>query len=172
MIVPDMDFLLTILNTIHVYIALIHITALTLLILASVRIVRNLLFLKRAKQPARTQQTFPRVSVLIPARNEEANIKNCITSLIQQDYPDLEILVLDDQSTDNTWSHLEQMKKLHSSIRALKGDHPPPPGWNGKSYACHRLAEQATGDWLLFTDADTHHTPYQCVTGDGTCYAP
>ena len=143
----------------------IHITALIVLLLISVRLVRNLSFLRRAQQPDNIEHSYPRVSVLVPARNEEATIADCLKSLVHQDYPEFEILVLDDQSTDNTLAEIQQLAAQHAVIRVLHGDSAPPSGWNGKSYACHRLAEQACGDWLLFTDADTCHTPQSIAQG-------
>ncbi len=108
---------------------------------------------------------LPRISILIPVRNEEKNIEHCLDSLMIQDYPDLEIIVLDDNSTDNTGAILQKYhtidlnehkiddKKLHS-LTVLQGEKLP-SGWVGKNWACHQLAQRATGDIILFVDADT-----------------
>ena len=112
-----------------------------------------------------TENNYPRVSVLVPARNEADNISQCLDSLAQQDYSNYEICVLDDQSTDNTLEHIQILADQYPQIRVLHGKSSPPPDWNGKSYACHRLSEQAEGDWLLFTDADTVHTPQSIRQG-------
>jgi chlorobactene glucosyltransferase len=101
---------------------------------------------------------FPKVSILIPARNEERAIADCVESLLRQDYPDFEVLVLDDQSTDNTRNILTYLRKDHPDLTILDGEssleHQP-----GKNWACTQLARKARGDLLLFTDADTIHKP-------------
>jgi chlorobactene glucosyltransferase len=101
---------------------------------------------------------FPRVSILVPARNEAHNIEVCVRSLIEQDYPDFEVLVLDDHSTDGTNAVLEGLARHNPRLRVLNGK-PLPMDWLGKHWACHQLAQAATGDLLLFTDADTRHAP-------------
>ncbi|MCR4406583.1 MAG: glycosyltransferase [Anaerolineae bacterium] len=100
----------------------------------------------------------PRVSVLIPARNEMEAIGPCLRSLLTQDYPDFEVLVLDDGSTDGTGAVLAKMEAQDERLRVLQG-RSLPEGWLGKHWACWQLAEAAPGDLLLFTDADTHHSP-------------
>jgi len=105
-----------------------------------------------------TAQNFPRVSILLPARNEEANIKDCVESLLAQNYPDFEVLALNDNSTDQTRAILEQMSRQPSSLKIHDGE-ALPPGWLGKHWACHQLSQKATGELLLFTDADTRHGP-------------
>ena len=101
---------------------------------------------------------LPLISVLIPARNEEEDIVPCLESLRQQDYPNYEILVLDDNSTDRTAERVAEVVVADPRIRLLRGQ-PLPQGWAGKPYACHQLAAEAKGSWLLFTDADTIHAP-------------
>jgi len=98
------------------------------------------------------------VSVLIPARNEYGNIKRCINSLLRQDYPNLEILVLDDNSTDGTTEIVSELSKKDKRIKLYHGK-PLPEGWLGKSFACYQLSEYARGDYLVFVDADTLHFP-------------
>ncbi len=100
----------------------------------------------------------PRVSILVPARNEERNLKACLDSLLQQDYPNLEILVLDDHSTDGTAAILRAYEQADSRVRAFSGK-ALPPDWLGKHFACQQLYEKAGGDYFLFTDADTVHGP-------------
>ncbi len=99
----------------------------------------------------------PKVSVLIPARDEEININECLDSLLDQDYPNYEILVIDDNSGDRTWEILKQYAKKNKKIKVYKGK-PLPEGWVGKQYACQQLIESADGEYLMFTDADTIHT--------------
>ncbi len=103
-------------------------------------------------------QATPFVSILVPARNEERTIERCVVSLIQQEYPDFEVVVLDDDSTDGTAAILARLAATHDHLRVLSG-RPLPAGWLGKHWACHQLATVARGDLLLFTDADTHHHP-------------
>jgi chlorobactene glucosyltransferase len=101
---------------------------------------------------------FPRVSILVPARNEEKNIAACIRSLLAQDYPSFEVLAYDDQSGDGTRSILEQIAGAEGKLKVLVGG-PLPEGRLGKNWACTQLAQQAKGDLLFFTDADTVHQP-------------
>jgi chlorobactene glucosyltransferase len=101
---------------------------------------------------------FPRVSVLVPARNEVRNIEDCVSSLLAQDYPDFEVIVLDDQSTDETPRLLRRLEQTEPRLQVLTGT-PRPEGWLGKHWACHQLDRAATGELILFTDADTRHTP-------------
>lgn len=102
---------------------------------------------------------LPRVSILLPARHEEENIIPCIRSLLDQDYPDFEVLALyDADPADGTGALLQSLAKREPRLRALRGE-PLPPDWLGKHWACQQLAEAATGELLLFTDADTRHHP-------------
>ncbi len=98
----------------------------------------------------------PRVSVLVPARNEEPNVTACLSSLAAQRYPNFEVLVLDDHSTDATRAAIEKVNGDGVRIVAAR---PLPPGWNGKPWACQQLAAVASGELLFFTDADTVHHP-------------
>jgi chlorobactene glucosyltransferase len=96
----------------------------------------------------------PLVSVLVPARDEARNIRACLESLLQQDYPNLEIIVLDDDSSDETPEIVRELAAQHPKIRLITGQ-PLPPNWHGKAWACQQLSQQARGEWLLFVDADT-----------------
>lgn len=107
---------------------------------------------------------FPRVSILLPVRNEREVVAHCVRSLLAQDYPDYEVLVLDDGSTDGTGALLAGMGKADSRLRVLQG-RPLPEGWLGKHWACQQLAEAAAGELLLFTDADTVHHPQALRAG-------
>lgn len=117
----------------------------------------NTWVLHRARRHALPPR-FPKVSILVPARNEEANIERCVASLLAQDYPDFEVLVLDDESTDRTRSILESLAAGDGRLQVLAG-RPLESGWLGKNWACAQLAARASGDLLFFTDADTHHQP-------------
>jgi glycosyltransferase involved in cell wall biosynthesis len=95
------------------------------------------------------------VSILIPVRNEEADILNLLQSIHQQDYQNYEVLILDDDSTDATYTICAEFAAAHPRFRVIKGE-TLPRGWLGKNYACHQLAEQAKGDFFLFIDADEY----------------
>lgn len=97
-----------------------------------------------------------RVSILLPARNEAERITPTLRSLLAQEgLPDMEILVLDDGSTDGTGDVVRQVVGSDPRVKVIDGpDDLPPTGWLGKSWACHRLAQEATGDVLVFVDAD------------------
>ncbi len=100
----------------------------------------------------------PLLSVLIPARNEKYRIRPCLESLLNQDYKNFEIIVLDDSSEDDTASIVAGYAQIDCRLSLISGQ-PLPDGWTGKSWACHQLSSQACGDLLLFTDADTIHSP-------------
>lgn len=100
----------------------------------------------------------PLVSVLIPARNEENNIKKCLDSFLNQSYKNYEILVLDDNSTDKTYEIVKNLAKQHPDKIKLYSGKPLPPDWRGKSFAMQQLLDYANGEYYLFTDADTIHT--------------
>ncbi|GHV94741.1 glycosyl hydrolase [Spirochaetia bacterium] len=100
----------------------------------------------------------PLVSVLIPARNEEKNIERCLNSLRNQMYKNFEILVINDNSTDNTGGILSRIAVADSRVRVFNGS-PLPDDWYGKPFALHQLSQHAKGEILLFTDADTVHSP-------------
>jgi chlorobactene glucosyltransferase len=102
----------------------------------------------------------PHVSLLVPARNEEGNIEKCLDHLIRQDYPDFEIIVLNDESTDKTEEILRkyQNRVTAPKITVLIGG-ALPAGWTGKNWACWQLAQAAKGEIIIFTDADNWHHP-------------
>lgn len=92
-------------------------------------------------------------SVLIPARNEERNIAECLHSVLEQSFPPFEILILNDGSTDGTLIEIEKVNTGRSKVKVLNGA-ALPEGWKGKNWACHQLAENSRGSYLLFLDAD------------------
>lgn len=130
-----------------------------LLLLLTANFLVNLLVFRRPR-PARLSpnQTSPLVSILIPARNEETRLPDCLDSLLAQDYPHLEWIVLNDHSTDQTARVVETRRQREPRLRLIEGQDLP-PGWTGKAWACHQLSREARGDYLLFTDADTRHEP-------------
>lgn len=94
------------------------------------------------------------VSILIPARNEQNNILQLLQSILKQDYKNYEVIIYDDNSTDNTYKVCEKFAGNHPGFSVIKGDELK-HGWLGKNYACHQLAKKAKGNYLLFLDADT-----------------
>ncbi len=104
--------------------------------------------------PAPPPLDGPRISIIIPARNEQDNIKRCVEAALAQDYPNFEVLVLDDRSTDATPAILTQLSAHETRLVILFGEELP-EGWAGKPHALHQAARSATGEWLCFVDADT-----------------
>lgn len=139
-----------------------HLVVSAFLLLVTVQIALNWrLFV--APRPRRFEPggKSPLVSVLIPARNEARRIEPCLRSMLAQDYPNYEIVVLDDHSEDDTARVVlaHGFSRDPDGARRLLDSRPLPSGWTGKSWACHQLAGAARGDYLLFTDADTTHDP-------------
>src|SRR5215217_6304531 len=101
---------------------------------------------------------YPRVSVVVPARNEEKYIAACIDGLVKQDYPNFEIILIDDSSEDGTWRIMQNYAaKYKGLITALQAGSKP-NGWVGKNWACYQGYLRCKGDLLLFTDADTRYS--------------
>jgi chlorobactene glucosyltransferase len=112
--------------------------------------------ISRFRLPEKIKKDPPLVSILIPARNEEKNIEKCIKAFLKQDYPNLEIIVLDDNSSDNTYSIVKKISERNKNVKIFKGK-PLLQGWLGKNYACFQLSRFAKGEYFVFTDADTYH---------------
>jgi chlorobactene glucosyltransferase len=100
----------------------------------------------------------PLVSAIIPARDEEQMLAECLASVRAQTYPNLEIFVVDDRSTDRTTAIAREHAAVDPRVRVLSIDHLP-EGWTGKTHALQVAADQALGEWFWFLDADTRHTP-------------
>ena len=111
----------------------------------------NLVFLQRIRHSEAPVNDL--VSVLIPARNEENNIRILLKCLQEISYKHLEILVFNDQSTDKTASIVKEFAIQDNRIRLIESEGLE-KGWLGKNYACHFLASEAKGDYYLFMDAD------------------
>lgn len=122
-------------------------------------LVLNLKNLMKPDVRAKIPSPAPFISVLVPARDEEDNIRRCLESLQKQDYPGFEVLVLDDNSADGTAEIVAGMAAEDKRIRLIPGE-PLPEDWAGKPFACYQLARQAGGEWLVFVDADTTHAPH------------
>ena len=99
----------------------------------------------------------PKVSIILPARNEEKFIGKCLESFIQQDYENYEIMAVDDSSDDRTWQIIEKYAASSEKVVPIKAK-PKPDGWMGKNWACMEGFNRASGDLLLFTDADTRYS--------------
>jgi len=108
--------------------------------------------------PAPPPGSAPRISICIPARNEEINIRKCAESALAQDYPNFEVIVLDDRSTDSTPDQLKDLASRDSRLLPISGSNLP-EGWAGKPYALHQASAVARGEWLCFVDADTFLSP-------------
>ena len=103
----------------------------------------------------------PEVSVIVPARNEEGSLADCLQSLTNQEGVSYEVIVVDDHSTDTTRAIAGSFP-----VSVIAAD-PLPPGWSGKCNAAYSGARTAAGNWLLFTDADTKHKPESIACGFG-----
>src|ERR671912_56918 len=107
----------------------------------------------------RTNDNYlPKVSVILPARNEEKYISKCLDSLFEQDYPNFEIIAVNDSSSDKTAEIMYKYQNKSSILTVLNAGFKP-AGWIGKNWACHQGYLRANGEIFLFTDADTIHSP-------------
>ena len=129
-----------------------HIFALTVLAMLTVHTLLNARAIRRL-WPRAAGARRPSVSVLVPARNEATRIGACVEAWRTQDYLDYELVVLDDESTDDTRRRAELAANGARHVRVVAGGRLP-DGWRGKTHACHRLREQARGETLVFADAD------------------
>ena len=109
-------------------------------------------------KPALPPANVPLVSVCIPARNEENNIRRCVEAVLEQDYPNLEVIVLDDRSNDATLTLLKDIASRDSRLLPISGSDLP-AGWAGKPHALYQAVSVARGEWLCFVDADTFLAP-------------
>ena len=100
----------------------------------------------------------PRLSVIVPARNESRTVETVVRTVLASAYPDLELIVVDDRSTDDTAAIVARLARDDPRLRLVHGAELP-EGWYGKPWACVQGARAASGSLLLFTDADTRHTP-------------
>ncbi len=111
-----------------------------------------------AKLSAPAPAVWPKVSIVLAARNEGATLGAAVPTMLALDYPDLEVIAVNDRSEDNTGAILDEIAARQprltvDHIRVL------PTGWIGKTHALHHGAARATGEWILFTDADIHFSP-------------
>ena len=106
---------------------------------------------------------FPKVSVILPARNEEKYIAKCLDSLLNQSYPNFEIVAINDSSSDGTDEIIQRYHILNSKVVAINAESKQEEGWIGKNWACYQGYLNSTGEIFLFTDADTVHSSLQCL---------
>ena len=135
---------------------MIHALLVAALILDAVVLVEfivNLAAVRRLSRVVRASGPLPRVSIVIPARNEERSIEAAVRSQLAQQYPDFEVIVVDDQSTDRTGEILASLARENSKLRVVAGS-APPAGWLGKPHALWLGAQASTSPILLFVDAD------------------
>ena len=136
--------------------SLLNAIILLLWVLTFVRTLLNLWLIPRLRGDA--PAGGPRVSVIIPARNEAGSIARTVRAFLAQSYADLELIVVDDRSTDETATILQGIAREDSRLRVLPGTETP-VGWLGKPWALHQGREIATGELLLFVDADIVYEP-------------
>jgi chlorobactene glucosyltransferase len=129
-----------------------------LLGISIVTILHNLDWLDVVVHPQPAPSTAPLISVIVPARDEERNIRRCVECLLSQDYPNYELIVLDDRSTDATPTILATIARQDGRLHVLNGSELP-AGWAGKPHALYQAARIAQGAWLCFVDADTFAAP-------------
>jgi chlorobactene glucosyltransferase len=121
-------------------------------------IARSLNSRSLSEYPADVAAPTPLLSVIVPARNERRNIERCVRSILSTSYPDIEVIVVDDHSTDGTGDAARAIADGDRRVSVIESP-PLPGGWFGKQWACASGAAVAHGDLLLFADADTRHSP-------------
>ncbi len=119
--------------------------------------IKSLVQSPRLESIKNINNNFPRVSIIVPARNEEKYIRKCVDSLLKQDYPNFEIILVNDESSDKTLEIMKEYKKSNSILKVLNVNQPG-DDWIGKNWACYQGYLKSTGKLLLFTDADSYHS--------------
>ena len=143
-----------------------HLTPFTIYLLAALVMtwllfvtgIANLLTFRKPRALIADDAALPFISILIPARDEEQVIEGCIRTLLAQNYPNFEIVVLDDNSSDATYDILCRLRDQDDRLRVLAGASLP-DGWCGKPFAVWQLAQASKGEYLLLTDADCSFAP-------------
>jgi cellulose synthase/poly-beta-1,6-N-acetylglucosamine synthase-like glycosyltransferase len=97
---------------------------------------------------------LPHVTVLIPAKDEQGRIRACLESALSQDYPNLDVVAIDDRSGDRTGTIMDEVAAADPRLKVVHLTEPPEFGWTGKNRALHVAQQHAKGDWLLFVDSD------------------
>lgn len=144
-----------------IYLIIITILSILFWIGITVRVLRFLAFLK---EPFLSEHAhLPFLSIVIPARNEERDLEECVMSFIEQDYPHFEIIIVDDASTDRTGSIADSLASRFNNVKVIHLKEFP-AGWKGKPYALHRGSLEAKGEYILFSDADMIHKKHSVRT--------
>ena len=118
-----------------------------------VHLFRRIRIFEKANSPLPPK--WPRLSVVIASCNDADTIEKAVNTLLQQDYPNLEIVVVNDRSTDGTGQIIKRIARKDSRVRTVHIQHLP-PGWLGKVHALHVGTQKSSGDWILYTDADVY----------------
>lgn len=140
--------MLIIILTIIAIITLAYLVVTAIKFLIGFRLLKNISY-----QPILDKNLLPSISIVFTALNEEENIRATIESLVEIDYPDFEIIVINDRSTDGTQQIIDEMQAQYPYIRTFKIE-TLPAGWFGKNHGLHVGSQHAKGDYILFTDAD------------------
>lgn len=122
-------------------------------VMGLVNLLRYRVFENKSLVAQEVGSEIPRISVCIPARNEQSNLAECVRSVLANQEVDVEVLVYDDDSTDGTPQILAGMIERDARVRRIDTQ-TLPLDWNGKQWGCERMGQAASGEWLLFTDAD------------------
>ena len=135
-------------------------TILQLILIVSVIIslTLNIVYLVRLQPLVKPISNPPRLSICVPARNEERGVEACLHSLLNQNYPNFEVIAIDDNSTDRTGDIMRNLAQENSRLKVLKAADLP-EGWLGKPFALHQAFKVTQGEYLLFTDADPVFKP-------------
>jgi cellulose synthase/poly-beta-1,6-N-acetylglucosamine synthase-like glycosyltransferase len=142
-----------VLSTVLTVASTLYWVTMALLLFRSVRAVPTLQA-PRAPPPSR----WPRVSLIMPARDEERSLEPALRSKLRDTYPELELVLVDDRSTDGTGAVADAFARTESRLQVVHVEHLP-EGWLGKVHAMQRGLERASGEWVLFSDADIHLAP-------------
>ncbi len=132
---------------------MIHFFIIFALIAFLIILINNIFYLEDEKGYTPLKEKS-RVSIIVPARNEEQNIEDCLEGILKQNYENLEVIVVDDESEDETVEIVKKYVNRDDRFKLIVTDFLP-EGWMGKNYACWKGFENSKGKYLLFTDADT-----------------
>lgn len=139
-------------------IQILTILQLILIVAVIISLTLNIVYLVRLQPLIKPISNPPRLSVCVPARNEERGVEACLHSLLNQNYPNFEVIAIDDHSTDRTGDIMRHLAQENSRLKVLKAADLP-EGWLGKPFALHQAFKVTQGEYLLFTDADPVFKP-------------